>query len=96
MANWGFAAPPKFSIISKPNDWPHSVAQAVWAIDEAELSETRVMQRDYWASLNKLLDAVGGPISGNKKPQSQAWMSFPIGRIGFHLNGVMIRPKKQV
>lgn len=89
-------AAPKFNIVSKPNDWSHSVAQAARAIDEAELSETRVMQREYWASLNKVFVAVGGPISGNKKPQPQAWMSFPIGRSGFHLNGVMIRPNNQV
>ena len=43
-------AAPKFNIVSKPNDWSHSVAQAVRAIDDAELSETRVMQRAYWAA----------------------------------------------
>jgi hypothetical protein len=59
---------PKFNIISKPNDWSQSVAQAARAIDESELSETRVMQREYWASLNQSLNAMGGPVSGNKKP----------------------------
>jgi Domain of unknown function (DUF4268) len=87
---------PKFNIISKPNDWSQSVAQAARAIDESELSETRVMQREYWASLNQSLNAMGGPVSGNKKPQPQAWMSFPTGRSGFLLNGVMIRPKNQI
>lgn len=89
-------AAPKFNIVSKPNDWSHSVAQAARAIDEGELSETRVLQRNYWATLNKLLDVKGGFIAGNRKPQPQAWHSFPIGRSGFHLNGVMIRPKKQI
>jgi hypothetical protein len=87
---------PKFNIISKPNDWSQSVAQAARAIDQSELSETRVMQREYWASLNQSLNAMGGPVSGNKKPQPQAWMSFPTGRSGFLLNGVMIRPKNQI
>ncbi len=89
-------AAPKFNIVSKPNDWSHSVTQAARAIDEAELTETRVMQREYWAALNKVFDAIGGPISGNKKPQPQAWMTFSIGRHGFHLNGFMIRPRDQV
>jgi hypothetical protein len=89
-------AAPKFNIVSKPNDWSHSVAQAARAIDEGELSETRILQRNYWTSLIKLLDEVGGPVRGNKKPQPQAWMSFPIGRSGFHLNGVMIRTKEQI
>ena len=89
-------AAPKFNIVSKPNDWSHSVAQAARAIDETELSETRIMQRNYWAALNKVFDAIGGPISGNKKPQPQAWMSFPIGRSHFHLNAVMIRPEERI
>src|SRR3954470_11992661 len=50
-------AAPKFNIISKPNAWSHSVAQAARAIDEGELAETRVLQRNYWATLNKLRDA---------------------------------------
>ncbi len=89
-------AAPKFNIISKPNDWSHSIAQAARAIDEGDLSETRVMQRDYWAGLLKSLATAGGPISGIRTPLPQAWMSFPIGRVGFNLNSVMVRPKKQV
>jgi hypothetical protein len=54
-------AAPKFNIISKPNDWSHSIAQAARAIDEADLSDVRLMQRDYWAGLNKALAAAGGP-----------------------------------
>jgi hypothetical protein len=89
-------AAPKFNIVSKPNDWSHSVAQAARAIDDSELSETRTMQRSYWAGLNSVLNAMGGPVTGNKKPQPQAWMGHPIGRVGFHLNGVMIRTRNQI
>jgi hypothetical protein len=89
-------AAPKFNIVSKPNDWSHSVAQAARAIDETELSEMRVLQRDYWTALNKLLNATGGPVSGNRKPQPHSWMPFPVGRTGFSVNGVMIRPKNQI
>jgi hypothetical protein len=92
----GSPAAPKFNIISKPNDWSHSVAQAARAIDDAELSETRIAQREYWAALNSALDAGGGPISGNRKPQPQSWMAYRIGRSGFHLGAVMIRPKNQI
>lgn len=89
-------AAPKFNIVSKPNDWSHSVAQAARAIDDAELSETRIAQRAYWAALHPVLDAAGGPVSGNRKPQPQAWMVYPIGRTGFWLAAVMIRTKKQL
>jgi hypothetical protein len=65
--------------------WSLSVAQAARAIDDAELSETRITQREYWATLNLVLDAAGGLVSGNKKPQPQSWMASRIGRSGFHL-----------
>jgi Domain of unknown function (DUF4268) len=89
-------AAPKFNIVSKPNDWSQSVAQAARAIDDAELSETRVLQREYWGALNRVLAAVGGPVAGNRKPQPQPWMAYPIGRSHLHLAAVMNRPRKQV
>lgn len=89
-------AAPKFSFISKPNNWSRSVAQAARAIDDAELSGTRVVQRRYWTELHPILNATRGPISGNRKPQPQSWMSYSIGRSGFSVNAVMIRPKRQV
>ena len=89
-------AAPKFNIVSKPNAWSHSVAQAARTIDDSELSETRIAQREYWAGLNSALVAAGGPVTGKRKPQAQSWMAFSIGRTGFNLGGVMIRPKKQI
>jgi hypothetical protein len=89
-------AAPKFNIVSKPNDWSRSVAQAARAIDEAELSDTRVKQRAYWAAFHQALDQAAGPVSGGRKPQPQSWMGYSIGRTGFNLGAVMIRPKRQI
>jgi hypothetical protein len=89
-------AAPKFNIISKPNGWSHSVAQAARAIEDTELSATRLMQREYWTAMIKVLDQAHGPIPGSRKPQPQAWMTFPVGRSGFHLNAVTIRSKNQI
>jgi hypothetical protein len=89
-------AAPKFNIVSKPNAWSHSVAQAARKFDDAELSETRIMQRNYWTGLNSALSAAGGPVSGERTPQPQSWMAYRIGRTGFNLAGVMIRPKNQI
>jgi Domain of unknown function (DUF4268) len=91
-----FQAAPKFNIVSKPNDWSQSVAQAARAIDETELSDTRLMQRNYWAALNTVLDASAGPVAGNKKPQPQSWMSYPVGRTGFTVGVGMVIAKKLV
>jgi len=89
-------AAPKFNIVSKPNDWSRSVAQAARAIDESELSDTRVKQRAYWTGFHQALDRATGPVSGGRKPQPQSWMSYSIGRTGFNLAAVMIRPKRQI
>ncbi len=89
-------AAPKFNIVSKPNDWSQSIAQAARAIDDAELSETRAMQREYWAAFDKVLADRGGSIGGGKKPQPQAWMAYSIGRSHFTLNAVMVRPRRLV
>jgi hypothetical protein len=90
------AAAPKFNIVSKPNDWSQSVAQAARAIDDTELSETRIMQRAYWTAFDKVLSALGGPVSGGKKPQPQSWMAYSIGRSHFSVGAAMVRPKRQV
>lgn len=87
---------PKFNMVSKPNDWSQSVAQAARAIDESELSETRIMQRNYWAAFDKVLVASGGPVSGGKKPQPQSWMGFPVGRSSITVNAAMVSTRKQV
>lgn len=89
-------AAPKFNIVSKPNDWSRSVANAARAIDDAELSSTRIMQRSYWKELNLALDRARGPVSGSRKPPAQSWMAHPIGRSGFNLAGVTNRPKRQL
>jgi hypothetical protein len=92
----GSPAAPKFNIVSQPNDWSRSVAQAAKAIEETELSETRILQREYWAALDKALTAGGTLVRGGRKPQPQSWMSYPIGRSRFHLGAVMLRPKNQI
>lgn len=89
-------AAPKFNIVSKPNDWSRSVHQAARAIDESELSSTRLQQRDYWDAFHKVLDSVSGPVSGNRKPQPQSWMNYSIGRSGIALGTSLIRPKRQI
>lgn len=83
-------AAPKFNVVSKPNDWSKSVAQAARSIDDASLSETQVTQREYWAAFHEALKSAQGPVSGNRKPQPQSWMSYSVGRTEFSLAAVMI------
>jgi hypothetical protein len=89
-------AAPKFNIISKPNDWSRSVAQAARAIDDTELSDIRLMQREYWTAFDQALTGASGTVTGGRKPQPQSWMSYSIGRSNMYLGAVMIRPKKRI
>ena len=77
---------PKFNVVSMPNDWSRSVAATV---DDRKLSEGRLSQLEYWAGLQSTLDAHNGRVAGNRKPQPQGWMAYPIGRSGFHLGAAM-------
>ena len=84
-------AAPKFNIISKPNNWSRSIAKAAREIDDAELSETRIMWKEYWTAFNSALIKANGPISGHRKPRPQHWMSYSVGRSGFSLSAVLKR-----
>ncbi len=89
-------AAPKFNVVSKPNNWSRSVARAARFIDDSGLSETRLTQRAYWDALNAALGQANGPVSGNRKPQPQSWMGYPIGRTDFNLAACMAIAKRQV
>ena len=54
------------------------------------------MQRAYWTAFDSVLSEIGGPIRGGRKAQPQSWMGYSVGRSGVSLNGVGVRPKKQV
>ena len=89
-------AAPKFNVVSKPNNWSRSVAQAARAIDDSNLSPTALMQRAYWDGLHTVLRKVAGPVSGNRKAQPHAWMDYSIGRSRFALGAVMVRAKQRI
>ena len=79
-------AAPRFNIVSMPNDWSKSLAQVTGSRAK---SETKLKQMEYWESLHGVLNNLNGPVSGNRKPQPQHWMSYAIGRTGFSLAAVM-------
>lgn len=85
------SAAPKFNIVSKPNNWSKSVAQATREISDFELSEAKRLSKEYWTALHLVLDNKGGPVAGNRKPRPQAWMSYPVGRGGFNLAATITR-----
>ena len=86
---------PKFNVVSKPNDWPRSVAQAARSIEDSGLSGTKALQQAYWSAFNSVLDKAEGPVSGNRKPPPKSWMAFPTGRSEFNLGTTMVRSKRE-
>lgn len=84
---------PKFNIVSKPNDWSRSIARAAAG---AELSETRIRQKEYWGALLKVLDDEKGLVSGNREPKPNYWIDFPVGRKRFSLNASMVLTKNRI
>ena len=80
---------PRFSIISKPNNWSRVTRRAAQGGEDADLTETKSLQLAYWDAFHEVLKTAGGPISGNRKPQPQSWMSWGVGRGSFSVNAVM-------
>jgi len=60
------------------------------------LGELQLLQLEYWDGLHKVLNQVKGPISGDRKPQPQSWMSYSIGRSGLACNAAISRPQNHV
>lgn len=74
-------AAPKFNVVSKPNDWTHSVARAARAIDSAELSEVRATQLAYWTAFHAVLDLQGGPYQDNASRSRNRGWAIPLGEV---------------
>lgn len=74
---------PKFNVVSKPNDWTKSVTD-VGPGSPNVLTETKQLQREYWAALREHMIENGSSVKPTK-PLPQHWMNFAIGRSEFHL-----------
>ncbi|MYB88401.1 MAG: DUF4268 domain-containing protein [Proteobacteria bacterium] len=74
---------PKFNPVSMPNDWSRSFADRVTG--GTELSERRLVRKEYWTGLQDRLDAAGGPVRGNRAPGHHSWQTYPIGRRHFNI-----------
>lgn len=68
---------PKFVVVSRPNNWTKSVRGA--GTDQAELSETRLLQLEFWQQLRDFA-AAGTPPLKLRTPRAQHWYDIAIGR----------------
>ena len=82
---------PKFNIVSKPNDWAKTVQPAV----RTELTETKLLQREFWEGLKKYMED-GNTGLRLKQPQPQNYYEITIGRSGFHISLTVNSFKKRI
>jgi hypothetical protein len=73
---------PKFSIISKPNDW----TRAVRGRASGELTEHKGIQFKFWTAYKDFVESKSGIECGTPHPRH--WMTHSIGIGGVHLSSV--------
>jgi len=79
------ATAPKLNVVCKPNDWSKTVR---WTAERKELSETQMLQLDFWTRFNSFLKDNGSMVNPTK-PSPRHWMSHSIGRSGFSLSSIL-------
>lgn len=72
---------PKFSIISKPNDWSKAIKQSA----QGQLSDTKVLQLDFWKSFKEYMTTNNTSLS-LRTPRPQHWYDLSIGVHGVHIS----------
>ena len=69
---------PKFNIISKPNDWSRQAGKAAKSLENEELTETQILQKEYWGQLCTIL--LEQTNTKPSKPTHRNYLNFPLGR----------------
>lgn len=70
---------PRFEVLVQPNDWSNKVAEAARKCQRENLSETEQLQFEYWTAFNGQLESRTKCIQ-SKRPRSESWIGFPIGK----------------
>ena len=71
----------QFNIVAKPNGWSKSIKVAA----NADLSDTRLKQLNYWTDFKKFIQDSGEPFR-LQKPLAQHWSIVAMGRSGMYLS----------
>tara|TARA_B100001964_G_scaffold228663_1_gene280081 strand:- start:60 stop:1001 length:942 start_codon:yes stop_codon:yes gene_type:complete len=72
---------PKFSIVSKPNDWSKTIKRSVAS---GKITDTKLFQQEYWQALKDYIESTTSFIRP-QKPLPQHWTNIAIGRSYFHI-----------
>lgn len=79
IANSPYA--PKFQVIAKPNDWAKAVKKAT---TQSELSNTKLLQLEFWTKFKELVQDKNGKIK-LRKAYPQHWYDISFGFSSAHI-----------
>ncbi len=85
---------PKFNVVCKPNDWIKS-GSASARTGEGVLSQTRLIQQEYWRALRETLAERQSKLKP-QKARPQHWLTVSIGRSHFHLAALVNTPEERI
>lgn len=89
------AMAPKFNLVSQPNDWTKTVSTARRGIERQGLTDTKLLQRDYWAALSALIRSRSSVVKP-QKPLPQHWTNVAAGRSYFHFAAFVNTQKDRI
>jgi hypothetical protein len=77
---------PKFSVVSKPNDWSKVIRQTAEG-GGGGLSETQQLHLDFWTQFKEFMEERRSPLKvGN--PSADHWKNISLGRSAFALSAI--------
>lgn len=76
---------PLFNVVAKPNDWSRGVRSVARQVSESTASDRQRTLLAYWTAFGTYLNERSSPFR-IRKPNSDHWRSFPVGKSGFSIN----------
>jgi hypothetical protein len=73
---------PRFNVVSMPNNWSKSVRRV--AQSAAQLTETKILQQEYWKALKDYVETQTVSFK-MQKPQPQHWTNIAIGKTNYKI-----------
>lgn len=80
---------PKFNIVSSPNDWSRTVAEARKEIEQGALSESSQRYLAFWKFFADQLQSRNCPLRV-PKPNGDYWKNFSLGRSNFLVTAMVL------
>lgn len=78
-------AAPHFHVVAKPNEWSRHVSQRARQLNESAINDRQQRYMEFWGAFGDYLAEHDREYS-RRSPTKDHWMTFNIGRSGYHLS----------